>query len=134
MEELSTVMASARSVALPVPDVCRRTRQPAHVSQDFRLPVGAGGMAPTSTDGRRTPAERTASTDQLNRPSPPTLLSRGPEHGSLLSGKGITVKSVLVCLHGPVAEQAVSHAAAQLGLSDVVVTAVGGSAALTRVE
>jgi len=33
-----------------------------------------------------------------------------------------------------VAEQAVSHAAAQLGLSDVVVTAVGGSAALTRVE
>jgi DNA-binding NarL/FixJ family response regulator len=48
--------------------------------------------------------------------------------------RGITVKSVLVCLHGPVAEQAVSHAAAQLGLSDVVTTAVGGSAALSRVE
>jgi DNA-binding NarL/FixJ family response regulator len=33
-----------------------------------------------------------------------------------------------------VAEQAVSHAAAQLGLGDVVTTAVGGSAALSRVE
>ena len=48
--------------------------------------------------------------------------------------RGITVRSVLVCLHGPVAEQAVSHAAAQLGLSGVVATAVGGSAALARVE
>ncbi len=48
--------------------------------------------------------------------------------------RGTTVKSVLVCLHGPVAEQAVSHAAAQLGLSDVVATAVGPSAALERVE
>lgn len=48
--------------------------------------------------------------------------------------RGITVRSVLVCLHGPVAEQAVSHAAAQLGLSEVVNTAVGGSAALARVE
>jgi DNA-binding NarL/FixJ family response regulator len=44
------------------------------------------------------------------------------------------VKSVLVCLHGPVAEQAVSHAAAQLGLGEFVTTAVGGSAALARVE
>ncbi|MCL6581372.1 MAG: hypothetical protein K6U08_07145 [Firmicutes bacterium] len=44
------------------------------------------------------------------------------------------MKSVLVCLHGPAAEQAVSHAAAQLGLGDVVATAVGGSAALARVE
>jgi DNA-binding NarL/FixJ family response regulator len=33
-----------------------------------------------------------------------------------------------------VAEQAVSHAAAQLGLSELVATAVGGSAALARVE
>jgi DNA-binding NarL/FixJ family response regulator len=48
--------------------------------------------------------------------------------------RGITVRSVLVCLHGPVAEQAVSHAAAQLGLGDLVTTAVGGSAALSRVE
>jgi DNA-binding NarL/FixJ family response regulator len=44
------------------------------------------------------------------------------------------VRSVLVCLHGPVAEQAVSHAAAQLGLGEVVATAVGPSAALARVE
>lgn len=44
------------------------------------------------------------------------------------------MKSVLVCLHGPVAEQAVSHAAAQLGLGEIVTTAVGGSAALARVE
>ena len=44
------------------------------------------------------------------------------------------MRSVLVCLHGPVAEQAVSHAAAQLGLGEVVTTAVGPSAALARVE
>jgi DNA-binding NarL/FixJ family response regulator len=49
-------------------------------------------------------------------------------------GRRPTVKSVLVCLHGPVAEQAVSHAAAQLGLGEVVTTVVGGSAALARVE
>ena len=44
------------------------------------------------------------------------------------------MKSVLVCRHGPAAEQAVAHAAAQLGLGDVVMTAVGASAALARVE
>jgi Response regulator containing a CheY-like receiver domain and an HTH DNA-binding domain len=44
------------------------------------------------------------------------------------------VKSVLVCLHGPAAEQAVSHAAAQLGLGEIVTTAVGASAALARAE
>jgi DNA-binding NarL/FixJ family response regulator len=44
------------------------------------------------------------------------------------------VKSVLVCLHGPAAEQAVAHAAAQLGLGEIVTTAVGASAALARAE
>jgi len=49
MEELSTVPATARTVALPVPDVGRWTRQPAHTRH---------GLA-SRTDGRRTPAERT---------------------------------------------------------------------------
>jgi DNA-binding NarL/FixJ family response regulator len=44
----------------------------------------------------------------------------------------VTVQSVLVCVHSAQAEQAVSHAAAQLGLAEVVATAVGGSDALTR--
>ena len=44
------------------------------------------------------------------------------------------MKSVLVCLHGPAAEQAVAHAAAQLGLGEIVTTAVGASAALARAE
>ncbi len=42
------------------------------------------------------------------------------------------MQSVLVCVHSAQAEQAVSHAAAQLGLAEVVATAVGGSDALTR--
>jgi DNA-binding NarL/FixJ family response regulator len=45
----------------------------------------------------------------------------------------VTVQSVLVCVHTPLAEQAVSNAAAQLGLADVVSTAVSGSDALARV-
>jgi DNA-binding NarL/FixJ family response regulator len=43
------------------------------------------------------------------------------------------VQSVLVCVHTPLAEQAVSNAAAQLGLADVVSTAVSGADALARV-
>jgi DNA-binding NarL/FixJ family response regulator len=45
----------------------------------------------------------------------------------------VTVQSVLVCVHTPLAEQAVSNAAAQLGLADVVSTAVSGNDALARV-
>jgi DNA-binding NarL/FixJ family response regulator len=45
----------------------------------------------------------------------------------------VTVQSVLVCVHTPLAEKAVSNAAAQLGLADVVSTAVSGPAALARV-
>ena len=42
------------------------------------------------------------------------------------------MQSVLVCVQSAQAEQAVSHAAAQLGLGEIVGTAVGGSDALTR--
>jgi len=45
----------------------------------------------------------------------------------------VTVQSVLVCVHTPLAEQAVSNAAVQLGLADVVSTAVSGNDALARV-
>jgi len=45
----------------------------------------------------------------------------------------VTVRSVLVCVHSPLAEQAVSNAAAQLGLADIVSTAVSGADALARV-
>src|SRR5690606_28118731 len=41
VEELSAVVAPARSVTLPVPHLCRRTRQTTHVGQGFlRLPYG----------------------------------------------------------------------------------------------
>lgn len=43
------------------------------------------------------------------------------------------MRSVLVCVRSPVAARAVSNAAAQLGLSDVITTAVSGSDALARV-
>jgi DNA-binding NarL/FixJ family response regulator len=43
------------------------------------------------------------------------------------------VQSVLVCVHTPLAEKAVSNAAAQLGLAEVVSTAVNGADALARV-
>ena len=35
----------------------------------------------------------------------------------------VTVQSVLVCVRSPLAEQAVSNAAAQLGLGDIITTA-----------
>jgi DNA-binding NarL/FixJ family response regulator len=44
------------------------------------------------------------------------------------------VRSVLVCVHSHLAEQAVTNAAAQLGLADVVSTACGGAEALARVN
>jgi len=43
------------------------------------------------------------------------------------------VRSVLVCVRTELAEQAVSNAAAQLGLSDIITTAVSGADALARV-
>jgi DNA-binding NarL/FixJ family response regulator len=43
------------------------------------------------------------------------------------------VRSVLVCVRSPLAEQAVSNAAAQLGLSDIITTATSGPDALARV-
>ncbi|HEX6869508.1 MAG TPA: response regulator transcription factor [Micromonosporaceae bacterium] len=43
------------------------------------------------------------------------------------------MQSVLVCVRSPLAAKAVSNAAEQLGLSDVVATAVSGSDALARV-
>ena len=43
------------------------------------------------------------------------------------------MQSVLVCVHTPLAEKAVSNAAAQLGLAEVVSTAVSGADALARV-
>jgi len=43
------------------------------------------------------------------------------------------VRSVLVCLRTPLAAQVVANAAAQLGLSDVISTAVSGADALARV-
>jgi DNA-binding NarL/FixJ family response regulator len=45
----------------------------------------------------------------------------------------VTVQSVLVCVHTPLAEKAVANAAAQLGLADVVSTAVSSADALARV-
>jgi len=45
----------------------------------------------------------------------------------------VTVRSVLVCVRTELAEQAVSNAAAQLGLSDIITTAVSGADALARV-
>ena len=44
------------------------------------------------------------------------------------------MRSVLVCVRTEVAEQAVANAAAQLGLSDVISTAVSGADALARVS
>jgi DNA-binding NarL/FixJ family response regulator len=43
------------------------------------------------------------------------------------------VRSVLVCVRTELAEQAVSNAAAQLGLSDIITTAASGADALARV-
>ncbi len=43
------------------------------------------------------------------------------------------MRSVLVCVRSPLAEQAVSNAAAQLGLSDIITTATSGPDALARV-
>jgi DNA-binding NarL/FixJ family response regulator len=43
------------------------------------------------------------------------------------------VRSVLVCVRTELAEQAVSNAAAQLGLSEIITTAVSGADALARV-
>jgi DNA-binding NarL/FixJ family response regulator len=43
------------------------------------------------------------------------------------------MRSVLVCVRTPLAAQAVAKAAAQLGLSDVISTAVNGTDALARV-
>lgn len=43
------------------------------------------------------------------------------------------MRSVLVCVRSPLAEQAVSNAAAQLGLGDIVTTATSGADALARV-
>src|SRR6185436_14803136 len=44
----------------------------------------------------------------------------------------VTVRSVLVCVRTELAEQAVSNAAAQLGLSDIITTAVSGADAVAR--
>jgi DNA-binding NarL/FixJ family response regulator len=43
------------------------------------------------------------------------------------------VRSVLVCVRSPLAAKAVSNAAAQLGLSDVVSTAISGADAIAQV-
>jgi DNA-binding NarL/FixJ family response regulator len=48
--------------------------------------------------------------------------------------KGVPVRSVLVCLRTTMAAHAVATAAAQLGLTEVISTAVGAAATLTRVS
>jgi DNA-binding NarL/FixJ family response regulator len=60
------------------------------------------------------------------------LLATRPGRGLLCGGEEITVRSVLVCVRTPVAAQQLSSAAARLGLSAVVRTAVSDPEVMLR--